>query len=342
MDTNFNRGTGPAFLPRPVSISAGNSTAGIDCVCLTGPTACGKTELALKLAEQLPLEIVSMDSALVYRGMDIGTAKPSVAVREYVPHHLIDIIDAAEVYSAGRFVRDAGASVAEIKARGRLPLLVGGTHLYLRAFRDGIANLPEADSAVRERLDAEAHAKGWPALHERLAIVDPEAAGRISPADGQRIQRALEVFELTGESLTNQMRRSRAEARLSVKTFAVLPDDRGALAERIECRFDEMITAGFVGEVEKFKGRGDLSPATPAMRAVGYRQIWAYLDGEYDWIEARARAVAATRQLAKRQLTSLRSDTLAECLPLSGKNFERTFVGRVQAVVGSSCRGSLN
>lgn len=336
MDADFNRGTRPAFFSWPVRMSLSNSATDIDCLCLTGPTACGKTELALKLAKHLPLEIVSMDSMLVYREMDIGTAKPPVVVREHVPHHLIDIIDVTEVYSAGRFVRDAATSVIEIKDRGRLPLLVGGTHLYLRAFRDGIANLPEADLAVRERLDVEAHADGWPALHERLAVVDPEAAKRISPADRQRIQRALEVFELTGESLTNQIRRHRAENTLSIKTFAVLPDDRSALAERIKSRFDAMIKAGFVEEVEKFKGRGDLSPSIPAMRAVGYRQMWAYLDGQYGWAEARARAVAATRQLAKRQLTSLRSDRLTECLPLSGKNFERTLVERVEAVLGFS------
>lgn len=317
-------------------ISPSNSGTDIDCICLTGPTACGKTELALKLAKELPVEIVSMDSMLVYRGMDIGTAKPPVVVRQHVPHHLIDIIDVSDVYSAGRFVRDAGKSVVEIKDRGRLPLLVGGTHLYLRAFRDGIANLPQADLAIRTRLDVEAAAEGWPALHERLAEIDPEAAKRISPGDRQRIQRALEVFELTGESLTYQIRRRRAESSFSIKTFAVLPDDRDALAERIEQRFDAMTKAGFVEEVEQFKGRGDLSPSIPAMRAVGYRQMWAYLDGEYSWTEARDRAVAATRQLAKRQLTSLRSDKLAECLPLSGKNFERTFVERVEAVLDTS------
>ncbi|MFL2547421.1 MAG: tRNA (adenosine(37)-N6)-dimethylallyltransferase MiaA [Candidatus Rariloculaceae bacterium] len=308
----------------------------VDCVCLTGPTACGKTELALRLAEHVPLEVVSMDSALVYRGMDIGTAKPSLAVRQQVPHHLIDIIDASEAYSAGRFVRDAEAKVEEIKARGRLPLLVGGTHLYLRAIRDGIADLPEADSTVRNQLDAEAEMLGWPALHERLASIDPDAAERISPSDGQRIQRALEVFELTGKSLTDQQRASHATATLTVKTFAVLPTDRGALAERIEQRFDSMVAEGFVEEVEKFKAREDLSPTTPAMRAVGYRQMWAYLAGECSWAEARDRALAATRQLAKRQLTSLRSDALAETLALEGQDVERTFAVAVQAVVTSN------
>jgi tRNA dimethylallyltransferase len=319
-----------------VSAGPGSSVASVDCICLTGPTACGKTELALKLAERLPLEVVSMDSALVYRGMDIGTAKPSVAVRQQVPHHLIDIIDAAEAYSAGRFVRDAEAKVAEIRSRGRLPLLVGGTHLYLRAIRDGIADLPEADSAVRTQLDTEAEALGWPALHERLSSIDPVAAKRISPGDGQRIQRALEVYELTGRSLTYQQRASRTEASLTVKTFAVLPTDRPALAGRIERRFDSMVTAGFVEEVEKFKAREDLTPTTPAMRAVGYRQVWAYLAGECNWPEARERALAATRQLAKRQLTSLRSDAQAETLKLEGQDVERTFVAAVLSVVGSN------
>ncbi len=300
------------------------------CVCLTGPTACGKTELALKIAARIPLEIVSMDSALVYRGMDIGTAKPSADVRAIVPHHLIDIADAADTYSAGRFVRDAGVAIRDIAARGRLPLLVGGTHLYLRALRDGLANLPQADVSIRRRLDAEAAAEGWPALHGRLAGVDPEAAARIAPNDGQRIQRALEVYELTGEALSVQQRRSSGGDLSVVTTLALLPDDRKALAGRIEQRFDAMVEAGFVEEVTELKARDDLTSATPAMRAVGYRQIWSYLDGEFDWHEARARALASTRQLAKRQLTSLRSDSNAEYLAAASPDIEQTLIARVR------------
>ncbi len=301
------------------------------CVCLIGPTACGKTELALKLAEHIPLEVVSMDSALVYRGMDIGTAKPSAAVRAVVPHHLVDIVDVADTYSAGRFAADASLVIEDITARGHLPLMVGGTHLYLRALRDGLANLPRANPSIRQRLDSEAATAGWPALHARLAGVDPEAAARIAPRDRQRIQRALEVFELTGEALSVQQRRSRADDRPTVRTLALLPDDRVALAARIEQRFDVMVEAGFIEEVARLKAREDLTSTTPAMRSVGYRQIWAYLAGEYDWHEARARAIAATRQLAKRQLTSLRSDTGAEVLSLASPDLEQTLLGCVRA-----------
>ena len=305
----------------------------VKCVCLTGPTASGKTELALMLAEHLPLEVVSMDSALVYRGMDIGTAKPSASVRAVVPHHLVDIADAADTYSAGRFVRDASAAIDDITARGRLPLIVGGTHLYLRALRDGLASLPQADPSIRQRLDSEAATAGWPALHARLAEVDPEAAARISPSDGQRIQRALEVYELTGEALSVQQRRSRADARPAVRTLALLPDDRVALAERIEQRFDAMVEAGFIKEVAKLKAREDLTSTTPAMKAVGYRQIWAYLAGQCDWHEARANAVAATRQLAKRQLTSLRSDSTAEYFSPASPDLAQTLLGCVRTEI---------
>ncbi len=272
-----------------------------------------------------------MDSALVYRGMDIGTAKPSVAIRAVVPHHLVDIVDVADTYSAGRFATDANLAIKDITARGHVPLLVGGTHLYLRALRDGLANLPQANPSIRQRLDAEAATSGWPALHARLAGVDPEAAARISPRDGQRIQRALEVYELTGEALSVQQRRSCADDRPSVRTLALLPDDRVALAERIEQRFDAMVEAGFIEEVARLKARQDLTATTPAMRAVGYRQIWAYLAGECDWHEARARAIVATRQLAKRQLTSLRSDSAAEVLSLASPDLEQTLLGCVRA-----------
>ncbi len=314
-------------------MSSPGEPVGVQCVCLTGPTACGKTELALELSERIPLEIVSMDSALVYREMDIGTAKPSAEIRAVVPHHLVDIVDAAETYSAGRFVRDANLVIREIAARGRLPLLVGGTHLYLRALRDGLADLPTADPSIRERLDAEAASEGWAALHARLEIIDPEAAQRISPGDGQRIQRALEVYELTGEPLTTQQRRTSTEARPVVKTLALLPDDRGELAERIEKRFDTMVEAGFIEEVTRLKAREDLTAGTPAMRAVGYRQIWAYLEGECDWDVARSRALAATRQLAKRQQTSLRSDIAAERFSTASPGLGQSLLDRVRAEI---------
>jgi tRNA dimethylallyltransferase len=287
----------------------------VEYVCLTGPTACGKTELALALAERVPLEIVSMDSALVYRGLDIGTAKPSRSVRSVVPHHLIDILEPTESYSAGRFARDAGALVDEIRASGRLPLLVGGTLLYLRALRDGLSPLPRADRAVRAELDAEAARHGLQALHERLRRVDPEAARRISASDRQRIQRALEVHAVTGRPLSELQRAGHKHTRPVVLAIALVPQSRADLAVRIERRFDAMVAAGFVAEVERLRARGDLNPELPAMRAVGYRQLWAYLDGRCDFDEARMNAIVATRQYAKRQLTWLRGDPSIEAWP---------------------------
>lgn len=308
------------------------SAAGrVSCVCLTGPTATGKTELALELANELPLEIVSMDSALVYRDMDIGTAKPSATIRDQVPHYLIDILDAADSYSAGRFVDDARRELRAIAARGKTPLLVGGTHLYLRALRDGLADLPQADSEIRMRLDEEAGTNGWPALHSRLCAVDREAAARISPSDGQRIQRALEVYEITGEPLSVLQKNSAPAGDLDIATMAIIPDDRELLAERIERRFDAMIAAGFVEEVERLRSRDDLDASTPSMRAVGYRQMWSYLDGESDWETARSKALAATRQLAKRQLTSLRSDKAAVRLAMGEPGLGKLLIERVRS-----------
>lgn len=287
----------------------------IDCVCLTGPTACGKTELALALAERVPLEIISMDSALVYRGLDIGTAKPAADVRRAVPHHLVDILEPTESYSAGRFARDAARLVAEIRARGRLPLLVGGTLLYLKALRDGLSALPRADLRVRAELDREAELHGWAALHERLRQVDPKAAARIAPGDRQRIQRALEVHALAKRPITELQRVGGDAQRPGVLAIALVPPSRTDLARRIERRFDAMVAAGFVQEVERLRARDDLTPDLPSMRAVGYRQLWAYLDGTYAWDEARAKVLAATRQYAKRQLTWLRGDEHIEQWP---------------------------
>lgn len=300
------------------------------CVCLTGPTACGKTEIALAVAERLPVEIVSMDSAMVYRGLDIGTAKPSAAVRERVPHHLVDILEPNDAYSAGRFARDAAAAVRAITARGRLPLLVGGTLLYLRALREGLASLPRADPAVRNELDAQARELGWPALHARLQRVDPAAAARIAPADRQRIQRALEVHALTGRPLSELQGTVAEDDRLDIATVALVPADRASLARRIERRFDAMVEVGFVAEVQNLRARGDLTKELPALRAVGYRQIWGHLEGAYDWQEARHRALVATRQLAKRQLTWLRGDRVSERWPAEASGLATTFLERVQ------------
>ena len=301
----------------------------VDCVCLTGPTACGKTELALALAERVPLEIISMDSALVYRGLDIGTAKPTPGTRSTVPHHLIDILEPTEAYSAGRFARDAAALSDEIRARGRLPLLVGGTLLYLRALRDGLSALPRADLALRAELDREGAQLGWAALHERLRRVDPGAAERISPSDRQRIQRALEVHALTSRPITELQRADDGRRRPNVLAISLVPESRGDLAARIERRFDAMVAAGFVGEVERLRARGDLHRDLPAMRAVGYRQLWAYLDGELTWQTAREKAIVATRQYAKRQLTWLRGDPRIEAWSAFSADLPSRFIERL-------------
>jgi tRNA dimethylallyltransferase len=292
-----------------------SETAGVECVCITGPTACGKTDLALGLAERVPLEVVSMDSAMVYRGLDIGTAKPSAATRSAVPHHLVDILEPTESYSAGRFARDAARAIAQIRARGRLPLLVGGTLLYLRALRDGLSTLPRADQAIRAGLDREAAEFGWHALHERLRRVDPAAAARIAPSDRQRIQRALEVHALTGQPISALQQSGRRDQHGGILVLALVPENRVELAARIEQRFDAMAALGFVAEVERLRARGDLHSDLPSMRAVGYRQLWSYLDGQYGWETARGKAIVATRQYAKRQLTWLRGDPNCEVWP---------------------------
>jgi len=263
----------------------------------------------------VPLEIISMDSAMVYRGLDIGTAKPAPQMRSAVPHHLIDILEPSDAYSAGRFARDAAARIAEIRARGRLPLLVGGTLLYLRALRDGLAVLPRADDSIRGALDREAALHGWASLHERLGQLDPAAAARIAPSDRQRIQRALEVHALTGRPITELQAAGGGASYGAILSIALVPERREELAARIERRFDAMVAAGFVAEVERLRARGDLTAAMPSMRAVGYRQVWSYLDGDCSWEEARTKAIVATRQYAKRQLTWLRGDPTFEVWP---------------------------
>jgi tRNA dimethylallyltransferase len=278
-----------------------------EAVLLAGPTCAGKTALALELAGRFPVEIVNVDSAQVYRGMDIGTAKPSAAIRARVPHHLVDICDPSDPYSAGRFRRDATDLIRAIRARGRVPLLVGGTMLYFRALLRGIAPLPAADPDTRARIDDRARRKGWQALHAELAARDPEAAARIQPADGQRIQRALEVLELTGRRLSD-LQRQAEPAPFELASFALVPEDRPLLYRRIDARFLEMMEQGFLEEVNSLRSRGDLHPDLPSLRSVGYRQLWSHLEGTCGLDEAIAAGQRATRNLAKRQLTWLRSD----------------------------------
>ncbi|MGD9954391.1 MAG: tRNA (adenosine(37)-N6)-dimethylallyltransferase MiaA [Burkholderiales bacterium] len=274
---------------------------------LLGPTASGKSRLALELAARHPLEVVSVDSGQVYRGMDIGTAKPTREERARVPHHLIDLVDPTESYSAGRFRADAMAAIEDILGRGRVPLLVGGTMLYYKALAQGIDALPGADPALRARLDARAAREGWPALHAELAKVDPAAAARISPNDAQRIQRALEVWEASGKPLTELQRGAGATLPFELRAFALVPEDRTALHGRIAERFEAMLRDGLVEELAALRNRFELTASLPSMRCVGYRQAWGYLEGQYGLDELRARGIAATRQLAKRQLTWLRS-----------------------------------
>ena len=273
---------------------------------LLGPTASGKSRLALEAAIRLPIEVVSLDSAQVYRGMDIGTAKPGAAERLRVPHHLIDLIDPDQRYSAGQFRADAVRAIGGILERKRIPLLVGGTMLYYRSLCAGLDELPAADARVRAAINAEAAQRGWPALHAELARIDPRAALRIAPNDAQRIQRALEVSRIAGKPISALQRGAADPPPFAIKACALLPE-RSALHASIESRFDAMLAAGLVEEVKALRRRYRLSPDMPSMRAVGYRQVWEFLEGGCDAPTMRARAIAATRQLAKRQLTWLRS-----------------------------------
>ncbi len=278
-------------------------------IFLMGPTASGKTALACALADRFPVELVSVDSALVYRGLDIGAAKPDAATLARWPHALIDIRDPAQPYSAAEFRDDALAAMQAIAARGRVPLLVGGTGLYFRALQRGLSDLPEADPALRAQLAGEAARIGWPAMHARLARLDPAAAARIGPNDAQRLQRALEVIELSGRPLSELQRGGRGAAfPWRVLKLALLPADRAPLHARIAERFDAMLAAGFLDELRALRARGDLHADLPAIRAVGYRQGWEYLDGRTDAAGFRERAIFATRQLAKRQITWLRAE----------------------------------
>jgi tRNA dimethylallyltransferase len=276
-------------------------------IAIVGPTASGKSRLAMALAERLPVEIVSVDSAQVYRGMDIGTAKPSPTERRQVPHHLIDIVDPTDAYSAARFRTDALVAIADIAGRGRIPLLAGGTMLYFKALRDGLSALPAANASMRAEIEAEAARRGWPALHAELARLDPQSAARIKPTDPQRIQRALEVCRLTGRPLSALTGDATAPA-LPFNTLWIRlePSDRAVLHGRIARRFEAMLAAGLVEELEALRDRYALTPDLPAMRSVGYRQAWEHLEGRTSREALRERGIFATRQLAKRQLTWLR------------------------------------
>jgi len=281
-------------------------------VAIMGPTASGKTAAALAIAKEHPVEIISVDSALVYREMDIGTAKPSAEELASVPHHLIDIIDPLDAYSVMQFREDAIRLVAEIAARGRLPLLVGGTMMYFKGLSDGLDDLPTADAAVRARIDEEAARIGWPGMHAKLATLDPVTAARLAPNDAQRINRALEIIELSGKPMSALLaKREKTDLPFDLLSFALEPSDRAVLHKRIATRFDQMLgksdDSGIVAEVARLRARGDLHPNLPSMRCVGYRQSWEYLDGAIDRPTLRETGIVATRQLAKRQLTWLRS-----------------------------------
>ena len=274
---------------------------------LLGPTASGKSQLAMAVAAQLPVEIVSMDSAQVYRGLDIGTAKPGAAERQRVPHHLIDLVEPVESYSTGRWRADAIAACTQTLQRGATPLIVGGTMLYYRALVAGLDALPPANAQVRAAINAQAAERGWGALHDELMRVDPAAAQRIPPRDAQRIQRALEVWRITGQPISALQGRAAPTLPFRLRTFALIPSDRAALAGRIAQRFEAMLAGGLVEEVRELRRRFSLTADLPSMRAVGYRQVWRHLEGEIDAAALREQGVAATRQLAKRQLTWLRS-----------------------------------
>jgi tRNA dimethylallyltransferase len=299
-------------------------------ILLAGPTASGKSALAMAIAARLPVEIVSVDSAQVYRGMDVGTAKPSRAERLQVPHHLVDVVDPVESYSAARFRADALACIADIRERGRVPLLVGGTMLYFKALVEGLADLPAADPGVRAALDREAAARGWPALHADLARVDPATAARLEPADAQRIQRALEVYRLTGRPLSVQLARRAGHDAFAHVALALVPPDRAVLHARIAGRFDAMLAAGLVEELAALRARFALHEGLPSMRCVGYRQAWAYLDGRCTRAELRDRGVFATRQLAKRQLTWLRAMTRFEAIDPLAADAPQALLARIE------------
>lgn len=309
-------------------------------ICILGPTASGKSAVAMHLARHLPVEIISVDSAQVYRGMDVGTAKPTAAERAAVPHHLIDLIDPTDAYSAAQFRADASRLIGAIHARGKLPLLVGGTMLYVKALEEGLSNLPEADANIRKEIEAEAAERGWPAMHAELARIDPPTAVRLKPNDSQRIQRALEVFRITGQPLSAlQGARTGRAAPFAALKIALIPSDRAVLHERIAARFDAMLTNGLVEELRALQSHFALDPALPSMRCVGYRQAWDFLAGDISGHELRERGIAATRQLAKRQHTWLRSMADAEVLDSLDPALANRVRERVQRWLAASAAG---
>ena len=301
-----------------------------------GPTASGKSALAASLARRFPVEIVSVDSAQVDRGMDVGTAKPTPAERASLPHHLIDILDPTEAYSAARFRADALAAVRQIASRGSVPLLVGGTMLYFKALREGLSDLPQADPHLRTAIEADARARGWPALHAELARVDPETAARLRPADAQRIQRALEIWHATGVPMSQLIGGRKGGPPLRLVQIALVPGDRAALHRRIEARFERMLADGLVEELGALRKRYALHAGLPSMRCVGYRQAWAHLEGEYDRATLRDRGIFATRQLAKRQLTWLRSTPDAIALDCLASDLEVRAAGLVAGALAAT------
>lgn len=291
-------------------------------ICLAGPTASGKSAAARAIAARWPVEIINVDSATIYRGMDIGTAKPSHAEQNETAHHLLDILDPLEAYSVASFRRDALRCVQEIRARGNIPLLAGGTMLYFKALRDGLNDLPGADPEIRLELERRAAKHGWPAMHAELAQIDPETAARLSPNDSQRIQRALEIWRISGTPMSALLNaQAQQDTPIKTLTLSLEPAERSVLHHTIGMRFDAMLEAGLLKEVQALHGRGDLNTNLPSIRCVGYRQLWSLLDGEITFAEARLQAIAATRQLAKRQLTWLRSlperKTIEACTPAS-------------------------
>ena len=301
-------------------------------VLVMGPTASGKSALAMRLAQALGGEIVSVDSAQVYRGMDIGTAKPSPEERAQVAHHLIDVVEPTDAYSAARFAADARAAIGDIRVRGRLPILAGGTMLYFKALTEGLSALPRADPAVRAELDARAAREGWPALHAELARVDPVTAARLPPTDAQRIQRALEVYRVSGTPISALQGRREAWAPERRVAVALVPTERAALHDAISRRFDAMLANGLVDELRDLRRRYALTPGMPSMRCVGYRQAWEFIDGRIDAMELRAKGIAATRQLAKRQLTWLRATATQAFDPLQSDLLDAV-TDRVRAAV---------
>lgn len=307
-------------------------------ICVMGPTAAGKTDLAVALHQQLGCELISVDSALVFRGMDIGTAKPSAAELQIAPHRLIDVIEPNEAYSVARFRKEALLEMDEITAIGRIPLLVGGTMLYFRALENGLADLPASNPIIRAKLDVQAAELGWAAMHQRLSKVDPVSAARIHPNDPQRIQRALEVYEISGKTMTDL--HSAAQAQIlpyRLVKLIIAPEDRSVLHQRIEKRFKQMFENGFIDEVKTLRARGDLNLSMPSMRAVGYRQVWEYLDGQYDYDEMIFKGVVATRQFAKRQLTWLRADKDAARFDSQSKDLLAQVLKYLETIPKLSC-----